>query len=329
MNSTAKIRAADASLTEWSASGDAGRAWRGEFHQLRLRLYAFLLASDALCVATAFLIANQLRFGDMLVSYGVNTFAVLFPVYVAVGLNGGAWAIDALQNPRRSVAAAIRAFCFAVAVAAILFFSLKIGEDFSRLVFGIGSLLSLLLIGASRFSLGQRLGRRFDWTFQKRVLLLDGVVAVPVHNEIVVPADKEGLRPVTDDPAMLDRLGRLLDCCERVTLACPLEKREAWISGARRRQRRRRGPGTRAGQHRGSGAAKPWRQRHPARCARSPSIARPLLETAAGSLGRRLRATPPCTGFHPRRPGHQSGVRPARYSFASRASAVATVSSRC
>ena len=35
-----------------------------------------------------------------------------------------------------------------VAVAAILFFSLKIGEDFSRLVFGIGSMLSLLLIGA-------------------------------------------------------------------------------------------------------------------------------------------------------------------------------------
>ena len=229
MNSTAKIHAAAASATAWSAPGAAGRAWRGEYHQLRLRLYALLLAADALCVGLAFLIANQLRFGDMLASYGVDTFAVLFPVYVAVGVNGGAWTIDALQNPRRSVAAAIRAFCFAVAVASILFFSLKIGEDFSRLVFGIGSLLSLLLIAASRLLLGRRLGRRFDWTFQRRVLLLDGVGAVPVHNEIVVPADNVGLRPVTDDPAMLDRLGRLLDCCERVTLACPIERREAWI----------------------------------------------------------------------------------------------------
>ena len=229
MNSTAKIHAAEAGTTAWSAPGDSGRVWRGEFHQLRLRLYALLFAADALCVGLAFLIANQLRFGDTLATYGVNTFAVLFPVYVAVGLNGGAWTIEALQNPRRSVVGAIRAFCFAVAVASILFFSLKIGEDFSRLVFGIGSLLSLLAIGANRLFLGRRLGQRYDWTFQRRVLLLDGLGAIPVHNEIVVAADKEGLRPVTDDPAMLDRLGRLLDCCERVTLACPLERREAWI----------------------------------------------------------------------------------------------------
>lgn len=224
----ARSHAADVGSTA-SAAREVRSAWQGEFHQLRLRLYALLFASDAVCVGLAFLIANQLRFGDMLASYGVNTFAVLFPVYVAVGLNGGAWTIEALQNRRRSVAAAIRAFFFAVAVASILFFSLKIGEDFSRLVFGIGSLLSLLLMGASRLFLGQRLGQKFDWTFQRRVLLLDGLGAIPVRNEIVVAADKEGFRPVTDDPAMLDRLGRLLNCCERVTLACPLERREAWI----------------------------------------------------------------------------------------------------
>lgn len=229
MNSTAKIYPAEAGSSAWSTPGDAGRAWQGEFHQLRLRLYALLLASDALCMALAYLIANQLRFGDIVASYGINTFAVLFPVYVAVGVNGRAWAIEALQNPRHSVAAALRAFCLAVAVAAIMFFSLKIGEDFSRLVFGIGALISLLLIAASRFLLGRLIGRRFDWTFQRRVLLLDGAAAMPVRNEIVVPAEEQGLRPVTDDPAMLDRLGQLLDCCERVTLACPPERREAWI----------------------------------------------------------------------------------------------------
>lgn len=206
-----------------------GRVWPGEFHQLRLRLYAILLASDALCMVLAFLVANQVRFGDMLASYGTNTLAVLFPVYVAVGLNGGAWSIDALQNPRRSVAVATRTFCFAVAVAAILFFSLKIGEDFSRLVFGIGSGLCLLLLGLSRLFVGQLIGQRFDWTFQRRVLLLDGAVTAPVHNEIVVPTEEHGLRPVTNDPAMLDRLGQLLNRCERVTLACPPERREAWI----------------------------------------------------------------------------------------------------
>ena len=218
-----------AGSTAWEPSHVRGQVWQGDFHQVRLRLYALLLASDIACMAVAFLIANDLRFGDMLASYGLNTFAVICPVYLAVGINGRAWSIEALQNPRHSVAFALRAFGFAVAVASILFFSLKIGEDFSRLVFGVGALLSVLLLAASRFLLGRLVGRQFDWTFQRRVLLLDGAGASPVHNEIVVVAEREGLRPVTDDPAMLDRLGRLLDCCERVTLACPLERREAWV----------------------------------------------------------------------------------------------------
>lgn len=203
-------------------------AWQGEFHQLRLRLYALLLASDACCMGLAFLIANQLRFGDPLVSYGMNTLAVLLPIYVAVGVNGRAWRIEALQNPRQSVAAALRAFCLALAVTTILFFSLKIGEDFSRLVFGIGSLLALILVGATRLLLGKLLGRHFDWTFRREVLLRDEVHATPVRNEVVVDVAENSILPVTDDPVMLDRLGHFLDRCERVTLACPSERRHAW-----------------------------------------------------------------------------------------------------
>ena len=177
----------------------------------------------------AFLIANQLRFGDALASYGMNTLGVLFPIYVAVGINGNAWQIGALQNPRHSVAAALRAFCLALAVATILFFSLKIGEDFSRLVFGIGSLLALLLVGISRYVLGRLIGDRFDWTFRREILLLDSNLTVPIGNEIVIDAAEQDLRPVTDDPVMLDRLSHLLDRCERVALACPSERRSAWV----------------------------------------------------------------------------------------------------
>ena len=229
MNLRAEIVAANAGSTVWSGPRDSRGLWRGEFHQLRLRLYAVLLASDALCMALAFLAANQLRFADAFASYGLNTLGVILPIYVAVGLNGRAWQIEALQNPRQSVVAALRAFCLALAVAAILFFSLKIGEDFSRLVFGIGAVLSLLLLGASRFFLGRFLGRQFDWTFRREVLLVDTSLPAPIGNEIVIDAAEVDLRPATDDPVMLDRLGRLLDRCERVTLACPSERRRAWI----------------------------------------------------------------------------------------------------
>lgn len=225
----ANIHVPDRGASAGSDSRLFGRVWSGEFHQLRIRLYAFLLATDAICIALAFLMANQLRFGDAFASYGLNTFAVIFPIYVAVGVNGRNWQIGALESPRASVTAALRAFCLALAVATILFFSLKIGEDFSRLVFGVGSVLAMLLLGTSRYLLGQIIGRRFDWTFRREILLLDSSTALPTRNEVVIDTAMSGLQPVTNDPAMLDRLGQLLARCERVTLACPGERRGDWV----------------------------------------------------------------------------------------------------
>lgn len=206
----------------------SGNRWAGDFHRLRLRLFALLICADAALMAVAFLAANFLRFGRPLESYGITTFALLWPIYLGIGLNSGAYSLAALQRPRRSAAIAAQALLFATAIATFLFFSLKIGDDFSRLVFGVGSLASLLFIVGGRVKFGKLIGARYDWTFRREVLLVDGVEAVQSGTVIVVDAEKEGLRPATDDPAMLERLARTLDRCERVILACPPERREAW-----------------------------------------------------------------------------------------------------
>ena len=202
--------------------------WSGDFHRLRLRLYALIVLVDGVLMAAAFLLANTANYGRPFASYGVNTFALLFPIYLAVGLNGGAWSMHALAHPRRSALLAVHSLLFAVSVATVLLFSLKIGEDFSRLVFGVGSLLSLLMIAVGRQRLGEIIGRRCAWTFRREVLIVDGVPAAPAGTEVVVNAEHDGLCPVMDDPAMLDRLGRLLDRSERVILSCPPARREAW-----------------------------------------------------------------------------------------------------
>lgn len=201
---------------------------KGDFQRLRLQLYGAMILLDGLLMALAFLLANLVRYGRPFESYGLNTFAVLFPVYLAIGLNGRAWSIRALTDPQRSADVAVRSLLFAIAVAAVLFFSLKIGEDFSRLVFGIGSLLSVALIAVGRLRFGRLVGRRFDWTFRREVLIVDGIPAEPVGTEIVLDARRERLRPVIDDPAMLDRLGGILDRSERVILSCPPSRRTAW-----------------------------------------------------------------------------------------------------
>ena len=106
----------------------------------------------------AFLLADLLRFGQAQ-GYGLTTFMVMFPTYVAVGLNGDSWSIKALRSPRHSAGSATRALLFAIAVATVVFFTLKIGEDFSRLVFGIGSCLALVLIAGGRLVIGAQLRR--------------------------------------------------------------------------------------------------------------------------------------------------------------------------
>src|SRR5690242_7416212 len=177
-----------------------------DFGWLRLRLYALLFAVDAVLMAASFLLANELRFGALTGSFGLNTFLLLFPLYVALGFSRGAWSIDALSSPRRSGALAVKSLLFAIALAAILLFSLKMGEDFSRLVFGIGATLSVLAVALGRLSIGRRIGEWNGWAFRKEVLLIDQVATAAEGSQIVIDAGSLGLEPAIDDPLMLDRL---------------------------------------------------------------------------------------------------------------------------
>ena len=48
-------------------------------------------------MASGFLLADAVRFRG-LQGYGLSSFMAIFPIYVAVALNGDAWSIAALQS---------------------------------------------------------------------------------------------------------------------------------------------------------------------------------------------------------------------------------------
>ncbi|HEX8639657.1 MAG TPA: exopolysaccharide biosynthesis polyprenyl glycosylphosphotransferase [Allosphingosinicella sp.] len=230
MNQVSGRLVADMELLPLAPADPAAAPGRpaGDFHRLRLRLYLLLIAADTALLSTAFLLANLVRYGRPFETYGLNIIALLVPIYFAVGLNGGAWSLKALADPRRSVGLAAQSLFFAIAVATVLLFSLKMGEDFSRLVFAIGSGLAILMLAVGRLRLGEAIGRRCGWTFRREVLIADGAVPDRRGREMLVDAAQASLRPVTDDPVMLHRLGSVLGNCERVILSCPPERRAAW-----------------------------------------------------------------------------------------------------
>jgi len=175
----------------------------------------------------AFLLADMLRFGQAQ-GYGLTTFMIMFPTFAAIGLNGDSWSLKALRTPRYSAASAVRVLLFATGVTTVAFFTLKIGADFSRIVFVIGSCLAMLLIAGGRLVLGRSFGEHYGWSFRREIILVDGADASAEANEIIVDVRAENLRPTADDPEMLDRLGRLLHGSERAIVACPIERRQAW-----------------------------------------------------------------------------------------------------
>lgn len=201
---------------------------RNSKERLRLRLYVGLLFLDLACIIGSFGVANLLRFGDPFHHQGRDMLVVLLPIFGALALSKRAYSIDCLARPREGIRRSAQSFVFASAVVVGIIFYMKISGEFSRVVFGLGTTFSLAALSLSRWWFGQRAGVKCDWSFVNEVLLIDGVSVQPEKGQIVIFADHADIAPSTDDPVMLDRMGRLLHNCDRVVLACTADRRLSW-----------------------------------------------------------------------------------------------------
>lgn len=198
--------------------------------ELRAILYSALIAVDVLCVAGSFLLAGAARLGSPLDQNGLRTVAIMLPTFAAIALNNGAYSVRTLRTPTFGARKAIEALIAASAVAALLLFYLKAGVQFSRIVFGVGTALSLISASAARVIFGNYIGRRYRWSFLNELVISDDVPLPLATGEKVVSAHELGLEPRVDSPMLLDRLSRVLHKCDRVVVACRPERRASWAS---------------------------------------------------------------------------------------------------
>lgn len=197
---------------------------------LRLRLYLVLAAVDSVGLFAAFAFANLLWVGEPLHAHGMDLFVLALPLFLGLALNSRAYSIDVLNQPRLGMQRASRALILAVALVIGAIFYLKVSANFSRMVMALGTIGALASISSARWLIGRYIGRRMGWSFTNELLFVDQVPVLPTRGEIVIFADKEELSPTTDNPLLLDRIGRLLKNCDRVVLACPPERRAAWAA---------------------------------------------------------------------------------------------------
>ncbi|WP_197018387.1 exopolysaccharide biosynthesis polyprenyl glycosylphosphotransferase [Sphingomonas sp. URHD0057] len=187
-----------------------------------------MIGLDLAALLLGYLIAGTLRTGHVFQVQSLRLIGVMIPTFIGVAFNNGAYSIVSLERPGRGIAKAFEALMFSVAAVIALLFYLKVSTDFSRLIFGIGTVFGAALLALSRWCVGNWAGRSHNWSFENTLVLVDGITVVPRHGEVIVFADEIALNPAADDPSILDKLSKIIRHCERVVVACPQERRVAW-----------------------------------------------------------------------------------------------------
>lgn len=220
-------------MNSFSSQLIADRAWleptsRDSRHNLRIRLYLGLVLVDCISIATAFLMANFIRFDNLLEAAGLNMCGVLLPIYVGIAMNNKAYAIEVLRDPKLGINRALMAFCFTVGAVLFLAFNLRASSDLSRLVMGMGAVMSVGLLSVGRLAFGKYVDIRTGNNPLSELTIVDDVPFICPPRMTVLHADAANLRPDVGDPMMVNRLASHLKDVDRVIVACSPERRQLW-----------------------------------------------------------------------------------------------------
>jgi polysaccharide biosynthesis protein PslA len=195
---------------------------------LRMKLYLALALLDLLALLLAFTGASRLSFTGLDQQPNLDMLMVLMPIYLVTAMRGTAFSLAALKRPAEGVKSAACALFLATSLVIVTMFAFKSAGSFSAGLIAAGTLGAMVLIAAFRLAFGSHVGARTCWRFTNDVLLMDEAIVFPTNGELIVFADQAQIRPSSDNPVMLDRLGKLLRHVDRVVLACPASRRAAW-----------------------------------------------------------------------------------------------------
>lgn len=201
----------------------------------RMRRYLRAMAPlfDALAIAIAFIAAAAIRYGDFGHAQALNMVVVVLPIFLVIAANSRAYTIASVARARVGGRNAAMAFLIAISAVGLVVFFLRVSSDFSRAVFGLGTVFAVIALPLARLGLASQTRRLFGDSTLCEVIIEDGVPAPMRAGAVVLDAERHGLALRLDDPMMLDRLGRHLINADRVIVACPAERRQLWAMALR------------------------------------------------------------------------------------------------
>jgi polysaccharide biosynthesis protein PslA len=199
-----------------------------DLQAIRVRLCFLILLCDCAAILLGCIVGNLVRFGDPLMSPGMNLFAVVLPIFVGVAIISDAYAADVLRDVRTGFSRALLAYAFAIFAVLFLAFYMRASSDLSRINSAVAISTTVLALWFGRYLCKLYTRRVTGMRLFYDLLIVDGVAVTPPGHVHVLDAEADNLRPNLQDPHMLNRLGMHLKGVDRVVIACPPERRQVW-----------------------------------------------------------------------------------------------------
>lgn len=194
----------------------------------RLQCYLALLLGDLTALFVGFGSSGFLYLG----SDGIKNASLLaqltLPVFLTFALYNGAYSLAALSRPATGIARAIGALVLAAAFVVFIAFYTKSSEEFSRVLFTSGIVVSALTLVWIRLQLRAFVTYRCGTRVLNLLVIDDGGPKLDIADADVIHAAEHGLVPTLSDPAALNRIGQVLQGVDQVIVSCPPARRAAW-----------------------------------------------------------------------------------------------------
>lgn len=194
----------------------------------RLRSYILLLVIDAALFQGSFALAAQLYEGRWNDPSSMLVAQTMLPVFFTIALYNGSYGVRSLTDWSHAAKQAITALVVSAALLNFVAFYTKSNAAFSRGATTLGLFFTVIAIILARRLVVAGVHRFWGGKVTNRLVIYDGGPEFTLDKAVHIPAAEYGLDPDSEDPFMLDRLGKVLRNQDKVVVSCPYERREQW-----------------------------------------------------------------------------------------------------
>ena len=194
----------------------------------RLRTYALILLADGILFNLGFALGSLVWEGRWAEPRAMLAAQAMLPAFYTIALYNGSYGLKGLADWLHATRKALIALVISAGLINFVAFYTKSNEDFSRAAVTLGLLFTAIMLVAMRRAVSALVKWRWNGRVANHLVIDDGGSSFPYPDAVIISAAEFGLDPGSEDPFMLDRLGKLLRNRDHVVVSCPRERREDW-----------------------------------------------------------------------------------------------------